>query len=111
MSTEPFTTFEVQLTKVGRLKQFYCVLIYQPYDPAGQFLLEFTDFLTLIIKLDKVLLVGDFNLHINDATNRVATEFLNVTESFNFKKHVSGATHISDHTFDLVFSLGLDADQ
>ena len=108
VNTEPFTTFELQLTKVGRLKPFYCVLIYRPPGPAGQFLSEFTDFLASIIKLEKVLLVGDFNLHIDDASNVIASEFLNITESFNFRQHVSGATHIGGHTLDLVFSLGLD---
>ena len=64
MCTEHFTTFELQLTKVGRQKLFYCVLIYRPPGPVGQLLSEFTDFLTSIIKLDEVLLVGDFNPHI-----------------------------------------------
>ena len=73
-----------------------------------QFLSDFTEFLTFIIELEKVLLVGDFNLHINDAPNCVATKFLNITESFNFKQHFSGATNMADHTLDFVFFLGLD---
>lgn len=36
------------------------------------------------------------------------TDFINITESFNFMQHVSGATHTGDHTLDLVFSLGLN---
>ena len=50
-----FTTFELQLTKVGRIQPCYCVLIYQPSGPAGLSLSEFTDFLTSLIKLDKVI--------------------------------------------------------
>lgn len=57
-----------------------------------------------------MILAGVFNPHIDDATNCVATEFLNITESFNFKQHVSGATHTGGHTLDLVFSLGLNID-
>lgn len=43
-------------------------------------------------------------------TNYLANEFINITESFNFKQHVSGATHVGGHTLDLVFSLGQDTD-
>lgn len=64
VTTDTFLTFELQMTKVGNLKPLYCVLIYRPPGPAGHFLAEFTDFLTSIIKLDSVLIVGDINLHI-----------------------------------------------
>lgn len=37
---------ELRLTKVGRLKLFYCVLIYRPPGSASQFLSDFTDFLS-----------------------------------------------------------------
>lgn len=37
-------------------------------------------------------------------------EFLNITETFNFKQNVSGPTHAGGHTLDFIFSLGLDID-
>ena len=60
--------------------------------------------------MDKVLIIGDFNFHVDDSTSKVATDFLNITESFNFVQHVSGPTHIAGHTLDLVFSYGLIID-
>lgn len=48
-------------------------------------------------------LLGDFNLHINNTTNCVATGSLNTTESCNFNLHVSGATHMGENG-----TLGLD---
>ena len=60
VTSETFTTFELQLTKIGRLNPFYCVLIYRPPGPAGQFLSDFTEFLTSIIKQDKVLIIWRF---------------------------------------------------
>ena len=51
--------------------------------------------------MDKVIIVGDFNLHIDDASNVVATKCLNSMESFDFKQHVSGATHTGGHNLSL----------
>uniref|UniRef100_A0A669E0K7 Reverse transcriptase domain-containing protein n=1 Tax=Oreochromis niloticus TaxID=8128 RepID=A0A669E0K7_ORENI len=90
------------MMKVSSLKTFYCILIYRPPGPAGVFLTEFNNLLTLIIKLEKVVILGDFNLHIDDASCNTAAELITIIESFNFKQHVSG------HTLDLVFSLGLN---
>uniref|UniRef100_A0A8C2BXZ1 Reverse transcriptase domain-containing protein n=1 Tax=Cyprinus carpio TaxID=7962 RepID=A0A8C2BXZ1_CYPCA len=61
-----------------------------------------------MIKLEKVLIIGDFNLHIDDMSCIAATGLLSITDSFNFTQHVSGPTHLKGHTLDLVFSLGLE---
>lgn len=108
INSESFSSFESQLLKVGSLNAFYSVLIYRPPGPAGVFLTDFTDFLSSIIKLEKVLIIGDFNLHIDDSTSNTAVDILSITDSFNFIQHVTGPTHIKGHTLDLVFSLGLD---
>lgn len=65
MNSEFFPSFESQLLKVGFSDIFYCVLIYRPPGPAGVFIQDFTDFLSSIIKLEKVLMIGDFNLHVD----------------------------------------------
>lgn len=54
-----------------------------------------------------MILVGDFNIHVDDTSNHFATEFLNITDSFNLVQHVSGSTHNRGHTLDLIFTLGL----
>lgn len=55
-----------------------------------------------------MILVGDFKLHIDDTSNSSASDFLNITESFNLVHPVSGLTQNHGHTLDLVFTLGLD---
>ena len=52
-------------------------------------------------------MIGDFNIHVNDSSDKFAVKFLNLTESFNFAQHVSGPTHTKGNTLDLVFTLGL----
>ena len=53
--------------------------------------------------LDKVIMVGDFHIHVDDLSSTLAADFLNVTEAFNFIQHVSGPTHIGGHTLDPCF--------
>ena len=107
IKSDSFDSFELQMTKVGNTDSFYCVLIYRPPGPARLFLDDFAEFLSSIIKLENVLMLGDFNFHIDDTSCTMASEFLTLTESFHFKQCVSGPTHIKGHTLDLVFSLGL----
>lgn len=45
-------------------------------------------------------MIGDFNLH--DLSCSMASDFLSITDSFNFIQHVSGPTHVKGHTLDLV---------
>ena len=78
---ESFSSFESQMLKVGSFNTFYSVLIYHRPGPASVFLTDFTDFLSSIIKLEKVLIIGDFNLHIDDSTCNTAADLLSITDS------------------------------
>ena len=106
--TQDFASFESQMIMVGSSNPFYCVSIYRPPGPAAGFLKDFSDFLSSIIKLESVLILGDFNLHIDDSSSCSAMELLTLTEAFNFEQHVSEPTHQKGHILDLVFTLGLD---
>lgn len=108
-SLVPFSSSELQMTKVGTPHPFFCVLIYRPPGSAHVFLDEFAEFLSTIIKLESVLIVGDFNIHVDNPSCNIASEL--ITDSFNLTQHVSGPTHVKCHTLDLVFSLGLNIDQ
>ena len=46
----------------------------------------------------------------DNATSKTASDFLSITESFNFTQHVSGPTHNAGHTLDLVLSHGIMVD-
>ncbi len=56
---------------------------------------------------DNFLIHGDFNIHVCCPSKPLASEFLQLIESFNFTQFVSGSTHRAGHTLDLVLSLGL----
>ena len=55
------------------------------------------------------LIVGDFNLHVDDGENFQARRFVDILESYNLRQHVTGATHISGHTLDLEITKSNDA--
>ena len=48
-----------------------------------------------------LLLVGDFNFHLDISTDREAIKFLDFLNSANLHQHVVGPTHRSGHTLDL----------
>lgn len=56
-----------------------------------------------MLKFDKAIIAGDFNIHID----KNLTNFLNICKSFNLVQQVSGPTHNRGHTVDLLFTLDL----
>ena len=108
VSCDTYRSFELLITKIGRLNPFYCIVIYRPPGFSNSFLSDFSDLLTSIITFERFVLLGDFNFHINNSTDIPAINFLNLTESFNLVQHVTGPTHNRGNTLDLVFSFGVD---
>ena len=52
----------------------------------------------------KVILLGDFNVHVDISHKPDVKHFLSSTQSSGFFQHVSGSTHKHGHTLDLLFS-------
>ena len=47
---------------------------------------------------------GDFNIHVDDASNASATRLLELFETLGISQVVSGPTHRYGHTLDLIFT-------
>ena len=58
---------------------------------------------------NKVIIAGDFNLHIDKKSDPTSIEFLNLLNCMDFKQHVTQSTHNRGHTLDLVITYGLSA--
>ncbi len=70
-----------------------------------QFLEEFQTFLeTLAISPGELLLMGDFNFHIEDHDDNAASRFCSLLGSFDLAQHVCQPTHRDGHTLDLVIT-------
>lgn len=68
---------------------------------------EFGSLLEIImIYSGRVAMIGDFNFHVDDPTDRDATTFLELLDSTGFQQHVriSTGTHYHGHTLDLIIS-------
>ncbi len=62
-----------------------------------------------MLAADKVLIVGDFNIHVDNEKDALGSAFLDILNSIGVRKHVSGPTHCRNHTLDLILSHGIDA--
>ena len=79
--------------------------VYRP--PEGsipQFLENFTELLVYIVASNTNLVVlGDFNFHVNDVNDPNASIFLDIMTALGLKQHVRGPTHKSGKCLDLIF--------
>ncbi|KAG7510370.1 hypothetical protein JOB18_020105 [Solea senegalensis] len=100
-------SFEHITFKLSGPTPLVTAIIYRPPKPNPSFVFDFSDFLTQLSAISpSVLLLGDFNIHIN--TNcKSDTEFLEVLPCFNLTQHVNFSTHSCGHILDLVCSAGL----
>jgi len=82
------------------------VLIYRPPNSSHvSFLVEFGQFLDHLINVrGNLIIVGDFNIHVDDRYSTFAEDFSSVLVSHDLVQHVNEATHIDNHTLDLVIS-------
>ncbi len=86
------------------------VIVYRPPKQNPGFISEFFELLTLCVtSYDKILIVGDFNIHVDNKSNRKVMEFfLEVLHSFSFTQHINGPTHNKEHALDLIISYGVN---
>ena len=82
-------------------------IIYRPPYSAqhpvtlNTFMDEFATYLESIILVPEPLIVnGELNIHVNDANDPDACEFLDLLVSMGLKQHVKGSTHEGGHTLD-----------
>ncbi|XP_038074801.1 uncharacterized protein LOC119742706 [Patiria miniata] len=104
------TTFEhAYFTNMKR--EINTVVIYRPPpSPMNgfttlQFLREFDGFISVLaLNSHRLLIVGDFNLHIDAPSRSDVCQFMSSVSAVGFKQFVSSPTHRSGHILDLVLS-------
>ena len=114
-NTSKFSSFEVLecLLKSGQKLIRLCVVYRstqakQKYESTklNTFYEQFDTYLeSLLTKSGDPIICGDFNFHIEDNSNVSAKKFLALCESKGFVQKVSGPTHISGGSLDLLLSL------
>ncbi len=61
-----------------------------------------------MVNVDKALIVGDFNIHVDNTSDALGLAFTDLINSFCVKQNVTGLTHCFNHTLDLIKSHGID---
>ncbi|XP_072571304.1 uncharacterized protein [Paramormyrops kingsleyae] len=99
------STFECLAFKCKPPLSLTFLLVYRPPKPNSAFLLEFQDLLsTLYTTSANIMILGDFNIHVDTPSCHSAAEFLHLLDSLNLQQHVDAPTHSKGHTLDLVIS-------
>ena len=69
------------------------------------FFAEFADYVkTILLSNEELLILGDFNIHIDVAGDSDANKLSDFFESVGLQQHVEQHTHVQRHTLDLVIS-------
>ena len=56
------------------------------------------------VKYNKMLIVGDFNIHVEDVTNGDAEQFVDMCKAIGLDQYVNFATHHHGHALELVLT-------
>ncbi|XP_074476551.1 uncharacterized protein LOC141758790 [Sebastes fasciatus] len=81
------------------------ILIYRPPKPNSSFLSDLSELLIVASSLPlPLLLLGDFNIHMDSPTCKLASDFSTLLDNFNLTQHITFPTHNKGHILDLVCS-------
>jgi len=51
-----------------------------------------------------LMVTGDFNIHVDDATNIHVSKFTDILSCHSLRQHVTSPTHVHGHTLDLLIT-------
>jgi len=102
------SSFEHLAFKLSGPKPLVTAVIYRPPKPNPAFSPDLAEFLTQLCSISpSVLLLGDFNIHVDSNDSNTATELLDILNCFNITQHVDFSTHKKGHTLDLICTTGI----
>ncbi len=108
LSTGTHSCFEVLLFQLSLVNPVFFAFIYRPPNINKEFLNEFAQFMSEIVtSYDRILILGDFSIHVCCDSKPLSKDFLRLLDSFGFVQRVSGPTHAQGHTLDLILSRGM----
>ena len=107
LNVHSFLSFEHMLLRVTHCTMsFLFAIIYRPPDtPHNQFLADLSELLEVISSSpSELIIMGDFNIHVESPSDNFASSFLSLIESFDLKQHINSPTHKHGHTLDLIIT-------
>ena len=109
-------SFEYSEWKVKFASQRISVIIifrppYSETHPVATslFYSQFSEYLeSVVLNTDPVLIIGDFNIHVDCDDNTYSVKLLELFESVGLDQHVHTPTYCSGHTLDLIVTRQTD---
>ena len=104
-SYQSFDYIEKKLT-LGSLALLFTVIYRTPTNnPVSLFIEDFASYLeSLLISKSRILVCGDFNIHVDKPNDPDTIRFNELLESTGLKQHVTGMTSRQGHLIDLVLT-------
>ena len=99
----------------AKVSNFLVMCVYRPPYSAknrntiGIFTAEFAEITSSILSIHsdkKLIVVGDFNIHMDETCNNDTIAFTEFLNTLNWQQHVNEATHTSGHIIDLCITSG-----
>lgn len=82
-----YTSFELAAVQINGVVPTILAVVYRPPKANPAFLQEFSTFLTFLCSLSpNVVLVGNFNIHVDDFESSFSTEFSSCLDSFGLQQ-------------------------
>ena len=103
-----FETFECVIGTIASISSqkitFVAIYRFCQLSPSA-FFLEFNDFIEKIfIQFNNLIILGDFNLHVNKVSNPEIIQFNSILSSFGLSQLIDQPTQISGNILDLVIT-------
>ncbi len=103
LTVSTYASFESVALSISGPTPTVLAVVYQPPKYCNTFLDEFCAFLTSLCTLSpNIILLGDFNIHVDSASNSFTRDFNSCLDSFGLHQYVDFPTHSKGHTLDLV---------
>lgn len=84
---------------------FVLSLIYRPpCSSLSNFVADFDEFLERLCMSDKYVILGDFNVHVDEVLDSHVARFLDLLKQYDLHQYVREPTHSAGHTIDLIVS-------
>ena len=110
--TDEYHSFELMDFHPRMVRYVKILLVYRPPGLSTSLLLEefskLLEHITADLRHKRLLIVGDFNIHVDNSNDATARQFLDLLDSFDLVQHVREKTHANGHTLDLVISNAMD---
>ncbi len=108
LTVSTYASFESVALSISGPTPTVLAVVYQPPKYCNTFLDEFCAFLTSLCTLSlNIILLGDFNIHVDSASNSFTRDFNSCLDSFGLHQYVDFPTHSKGHTLDLVCCSGV----